>query len=202
MQLKYTGPKEIISAHGISFKNGKDDKYVYINSAVQIYKAIHHDYKKDVVYTHKIEEFKLNDEELLTWILSLRDNLKQKAQTELENLKAYLRSEIEENNNHKEYNEEEQKVYKNNLEIMNSYQIQRGFNKIIYNILIEIIVDDIYEHRLKVINTPFNEKFWHLLQTIQGELSNHHKRSIGSKLETKHTDDSMNISLKINAIGK
>ena len=36
-------PKEMISIHGISFKSGKDDKYVYINPAIEIYHAIHHD---------------------------------------------------------------------------------------------------------------------------------------------------------------
>ena len=31
MELKYVGLKPVISEHGISFKDGKEDKYVYIS---------------------------------------------------------------------------------------------------------------------------------------------------------------------------
>jgi hypothetical protein len=84
---------------------------------------------------------------------------------------------------------------------MKNYRIQRAFNKTVYTKLIEIIVDDIFIHKLKEINAPFNERFWHIFQTIQGELSNHNHRSIGSKLDILHDDDYLSISLKINSIG-
>lgn len=202
MTLKYTGPKEIISAHGINFKNGKDDKYSYIYPAFQVYTALHHDYEKGLVYSHKIEGKRLNDEELLNTIFALRPNLKEKCEDEVLQMKIELDNEIERVKEHKEYDEEERKVYKNNLIIMKKYRIQRETNKIVYYKLIEVIVDDIIEHKIKVVNTPFNEKFWHILQSIQGELSNHNHRSIGSELDTKHKDDQIRVLLNINSIGK
>lgn len=202
MKLEYTGPKELISAHGISFKRGKDDKYVYIYPAIQIYNAIHHDYEKDTVYTHNIEGKRLNDQELLNKIFSFKANIKKEFEKELIEIDNYLENEINNVKEHKEYNEEEQRVYKNNLIIMKNYRTQREINKVIYKQVIEVIVDDIFENRLKEINTPFNERFWHILQTIQGELSNHDKRSIGSSLDIVHKDDKITISLKINSIGK
>ena len=202
MKLKYSGPKELISAHGISFKKGKDDKYTYIYPAFQIYNAIHHDYEKDIVYTHNIEGKRLNDQELLNKIISLKENMKESIMAELLEVDNYLEDEIKEVENHKEYSQEEQRVYKNNLIIMKKYRVQRETNKIVYKNLIEVIVDDIFEHKIKCINAPFNEKFWHILQSIQGELSNHHKRSIGSNLDIIHKDENITISLKINSIGK
>jgi hypothetical protein len=77
MKLKYTGPKELISPHGVSFKRGKDDKYVYIHPAIQIYNAIHHDYEKDKIYTLNIEGKRLNDNELTEKILQLKPELKE-----------------------------------------------------------------------------------------------------------------------------
>ncbi len=201
MKLKYVGPKEMISIHGISFKSGKDDKYVYIDPAIEIYHAIHHDYEKDKVYTHLIEKKVLTDEEILSEILRLKPNLKTTSNKEITQLELKLDEEIENVNNHKDLTSEEQKIYKNNLIIMKNYRIQRETNKIIYNHLIEIIVDDIIEHKLKNISAPFNERFWHVFQTIQGELSNHHKRSIGSKLDIIY-EEPISISLKINSIGK
>ena len=201
MKLKYTGPKEIISANGISFKRGKDDKYVYIYPAMQLYNALNHDYEKDIIYTHNIEGKRLNDEEVLSKILSLNPNLKEefkKGQIEIEN---FLDEELEDVGNHKEYTVDEQKIYKNNLNIMREYRTQREINKVAYKILVKAIVDDIFEHKIKEVNAPFNERFWHILQTIQGELSNHNKRSIGSTLDIIHKDI-ITISLKINSIGK
>jgi len=201
MKLEYTGPKEIVSPHGISFKNGKDDKYVYIYPAMQIYDAIHHNYQKGVIYTHNIEGKRLKDDEVLDTIFKLKRDLKDTCEKEISELEIFLDNEILESKEDNKLTEEEKLVYKNNLIIMKKYKLQRETNKIIYNHLIEIIVDNIFEHKLKELNTPFNERFWHILQSIQGELSSHEKRSIGSQLDTLH-DENISISLKINSIGK
>ncbi len=200
MKLKYTGPKEIISSHGIDFKSGKDDKYVYIQSAIQIYYAIHHDYKKDKIYSHKIKNEHLSDEEILKRVISLEPNLKNICLLEINKFEKLLDTEIEETKTHKELNKIEQDALKSNLIIMKKYRLQRETNKIIYNHLIKTIVDDIFEHKLKEINIPFNTSFWHVLQSIQGELSNHEKRSIASTLNILHKEESIFVSLKINSI--
>ncbi len=201
MKLEYTGPKEIISPLGISFKNGKDDKYVYIYPAMQIYNALHHNYEKGVIYTHNIKGKRLEDNEILNTILNLKPNLKETCEKEILQLEIFLDNEIENVKKDTKFSEEEKQIYKNNLIIMKKYRLQRETNKIFYNHLIEVIVDDIFKHQLKELNTPFNERFWHILQSIQGELSNHEKRSIGSQLDTIHKE-TISISLKINPIGK
>ncbi len=201
MKLEYTGPKEIISPHGISFKNGKDDKYVYIYPAMQIYNAIHHNYEKGIIYTHNIEGKRLNDDDILNTILNLETDLKKTCEKEISELEEFLDNEIENVKEDNKFAEEEKLVYKNNLIIMKKYRLQRETNKIIYNHIIEIIVDHIFEHKLKELNTPFNERFWHILQSLQGELSNHEKRSVGSQLDTVHKEN-ISMSLKINSIGK
>jgi len=199
MKLEYTGPKEIISPHGIDFKSGKDDKYVYIYPAMQIHDAIHHEYRTGAIYSYDIEEKKSNNTELLNKILNLNSSIKNNCVSEINDYEKYLDNEIEDVKIHKEYNEIEKDVYKKNLIIMKKYRMQRETNKIIYNHLIEIIVDDIIIHKLKELNTPFNERYWHILQTIQGELSHHKKRSIGSTLDAIHKEI-ITISLKINSI--
>ncbi len=201
MKLKYTGPKELISPHGVSFKKGKDDKYVYIHPAIQIYNAIHHDYEKNKIYTLNLEGKRLNDEDLTQKILLLRPEFKEYFEEQVDDIKNYLNKEIDSIDKLNEFTDEEKKIYKSNLIIMKNYRIQRAFNKSVYRKLIETIVDDIFIHKLKEINAPFNERFWHIFQTIQGELSNHNHRSIGSKLDILHDNDYLSISLKINSIG-
>lgn len=201
MKLEYTGPKEIISPHGIDFKSGKDDKYVYIYSAFQIHNAIHHEYHKNTAYTYNVEGKSVDNNELLNKILNFEPSMRESCINEITSFEKYLDNEIKDVKIHNEYTKIEKDVYKNNLIIMKKYRMQRETNKIIYNHLIQIIVDDIILHKLKELNTPFNERYWHILQTIQGELSNHKKRSIGSTLDTIHKN-AITISLKINSIGK
>ena len=45
MELKYVGLKPVISEHGISFKDGKEDKYVYLSFAIDILIALEDDIK-------------------------------------------------------------------------------------------------------------------------------------------------------------
>ena len=45
MNFKYTGAKAIISEHGISFKQGKDDKYTYLPFVYEILNALNNDYE-------------------------------------------------------------------------------------------------------------------------------------------------------------
>ena len=85
---------------------------------------------------------------------------------------------------------------------MKNYRIQRETNKIIYYELIKIIVDDIFEHKIKVINSVFNERYWHVFQSLEGELSNHNHKSIGSTIDTIHDENTIRIRLNINSIGK
>jgi hypothetical protein len=47
-------------------------------------------------------------------------------------------------------------------------KLKNGFHKI--------------HHKIKELDTPFNEKFWHILQTIEGKLSLH-KVSSNLKVE-------------------
>lgn len=112
MELKYVGPKEMISVHGISFKSGKDDKYVYINPAIEIYNAIHHDYEKDTVYTHLIEKIRISDDEILNKILKLKPNLKPTCDREITQLEIQLDEEIKEVDGYKGLTKEEQRILK------------------------------------------------------------------------------------------
>jgi len=66
MNIKYAGPKPIISHRGINFDNNKEDKYVYLNVAVQILKSLDHEYVKDKVYTYDITAQRLSEDELVT----------------------------------------------------------------------------------------------------------------------------------------
>ena len=79
---------------------------------------------------------------------------------------------------------------------MKEYKIQRAKNKIFYMHAIDTIVEVIKQRKIKKISTPFYEKFWHTLQTIQGHLALC-KRGLKSDLKVINNDNSMYAVLTI-----
>jgi len=171
MEIKYAGPRPVISYHGIDFKDGKEDKYVYLIIAVQILKAIDKDYEEKDSYSYDTNTKRFSDAELLDIMLSYESNLKEAVVQEEMNFEEHLKKEIQQVENRNDLKEIEKKAWINNLNIMKKYRIQRAVNKIYYVHCIKDIARVIKRERIKEIDTPFFEKYWHVLQTIQGALS-------------------------------
>lgn len=199
MKLEYIGPKAIISPQGISFKTGKDDKYTYLNFAMQIYKALNHDYEKNRIYHHNIEDSNYSAAQIEEVLKDERPDIINTVKTELSQYNLSLEEEIKKVTHDATLSKEESSALKNNLIIMQSYRRQRFQNKIAYEHLIEIISDEVLKHKLQEVNTPFNEKFWHILQTLQGVLVSKH--NINSTLDTNTNEDGfISVILKIDKI--
>ncbi|WP_419767055.1 hypothetical protein [Arcobacter sp.] len=195
MQLKYIGPKPIISEHGVSFKDGKEDKYVYIQTAIEILNAINHEYVQGIIYKYDAQITKPSDEEIENIIIGYKPELRKTIEKEITSYKQYLKEEIENSPiSHPLLNKDELMALQNNLKIMHEYRIQRSINKICYMHIIEIIADIIKEHKIKDISSPFNEKFWHVMQTIQGQLSN--KRNYVDTQIKENKNGTIELSMK------
>lgn len=195
MELKYAGPKPLISQQGVDFKDGKEDKYIYIFPAIEILKALSHQYDKDRVYSYSIDSFEFTEDDINS-LISKNNTLKNIINNEIESYKNHLNDEIETLEiSHPLLNEDELKVFKNNLKIMKEYRIQRAINKIYYMHIVEEISNLIRNYKIKDVKTPFNEKFWHVLQTIQGKLSEG-KNSIKSELK-EHSDNTIELKISI-----
>ncbi len=188
MQLKYVGPKPIISQHGISFKDGKEDKYVYLNLAVQILQAIDHNTAVDTNYEYDIKSQRLNDEQIQSVIFSYYPKLESIIDKETSLYLTYLYNEIEEVKKNPNLSTIEKIAYQGNLELMKSYRVQRSKNKIFYLHAIDIITEVIRKRKIKKIITPFNEKFWHILYNTKDNLTSL-KNSTQTKLEVISSED-------------
>lgn len=184
MEVKYAGPRPQISHHGVSFKDGKEDKYVYLMIALQILKAIDKSYVEKKSYSYDLKTKRLNNQEMLDTILSYDPNLEKLAQKEAEDYALKLDEEMECVRNNTTLNETERQIWVKNLEIMKDYRIQRAVNKIYYMHSIEFIADIIKREGIKEINTPFYEKYWHVLQTIEGQFA-HVKTPISAELKVE-----------------
>lgn len=194
MKIEYAGLKPVISEHGISFKDGKEDKYKYLKYAMDILVAIDHPYKNKEKYSHIIPNKRITTDEMLDILRLHHPDIDETMENEISNYTNHLDEEEEEVQKRTKLTELEKTAFINNLKIMRKYKTQRAMNKIFYFHCIETIIETIIDNKIKTLDTPFNERFWHILQTIQGDLS---KNKISSNLNAKNLNDEIKAVLEI-----
>ncbi len=170
MKIKYAGPRAMISQHGIGFKDGKEDKYVYLMIGLQILQAIDKDYKEEDSYSYDTNTKRIGDTEMLSIMQSYELNLEEEVQNEKSAYELKINKEIDAINCRDNLKAIEKKAWINNIKIMKNYRIQRAINKIYYMHCIHKIKEIIKRENIKEIDTPFYEKYWHVLETIRGNL--------------------------------
>ena len=195
MKLEYAGLKPVISEHGVSFKDGKEDKFIYLKFAIDILNAIDHTYEQKRKYSHQVNTKPLSPNEIVDILLKYHPDLELTMDKEIESYFHHLNEEERMVENRTHLSEIEKKTYISNLQIMRNYKIQRAKNKIFYFHCIETIVETILKYKIKELDTPFNERFWHILQTIEGNLSEH---KISSNLKIINEENSLKAMLTIN----
>ncbi len=194
MKVEYVGQKPVINEKGVFFKEGKEDKFIYLTFAIDILNAINHEYTINKMYSSEINHKDLSANEILDIILRFHPNLEETMNKEINSYLVHLDKE-EKAVSLSSLSQIEKDTYISNLKIMRNYKIQRAKNKIFYFHCIETIVELILKHKIKEIDVPFNEKFWHILQTIEGNLSKH---KISSSLKIPKENIKLTMKLLIN----
>ena len=195
-KLHYVGPRVEISNHGIFYKKSKEDKYIYLMTALEILKDIDNDYEKKPSYVHQFVHQSL-DEEHLHAILRRYDNAIEECITrECQIYKEKIQHQIEHVKSLPHLTNIDKEVWIKNIEIMKEYTMQREMNKMYYMHAIYEIAQVIHHKRIKVITTPFNKNFFHVLNTLKGKLITG-KPSLDTKV-TEEYDNVENMILKVN----
>ncbi|MBD3840641.1 MAG: hypothetical protein IE909_01935 [Campylobacterales bacterium] len=188
MKVSYSGPRPSISQHGIVFHDGKEDKYVYLIIALQILNAIDKDYEEHKSYSYDTNTKRLSDDEMIAILTQYDSNLEKIAEQEALSYQLKLDEEEQEIALRKDLEDVERTAWINNLKIMREYRIQRAVNKIYYMHAVEYIANVIKREHIKEIDTPFYEKYWHVLQTIEGKISST-KSSLHTDLKVERNKD-------------
>ena len=186
----------MISKHGISFKDGKEDKYVYLNIAFQILKTVDQETSNQNSFESSARNDSFDPKQMYQTIISYEKLLENSMKKQLSDYIIHLDNEIEDVKNSPAFEPIEKETFVNNLIIMKEYKIQRATNKIFYMNTIAVIAEVIKSRKIKKISTPFNEKFWHTLKTIQGNLTRN-KRGLKSDLKVITNDETMYAVLTI-----
>lgn len=195
MKIKFAGPKVIFSRRGVDFDNNKEDKYVYLNIAIQIFKAFEHDYTPGEKYVYNSSTKRLTDSEILDFIRATFQNHNKLLEEAKEEASNFFKQEKEQAQKHQALiSEEEFNSWIKNIELMKDYTIQRHFNKNIYYTVINRISKRMKDRNIGEIHTPMFQKFVHVLHSLQGALSQN-PNPLSSSLDIYTKDDTLMVQL-------
>ncbi len=196
MELKYVGPKPIISHTGIEFDNNKDDKYTYLNIAVQLIKALSHDYFEDKTYNYNADTQRMDNDELTRALRRICPNLDSLMKSENHDIEVEISHNVQRANESDTLKDEDKVVLKKNLEIMHDYIVQRSINKSVYYCAIDALAELLKKDHIDHIVTPMFQNFAHVLHSVQGVL-NKQRFPIDTKLDIFQKDGELVVKLQV-----
>jgi len=196
MQLKYVGPKPIITHTGIEFDNNKEDKYAYLNIVIQLLKALEHDYFENKIYTYHVDTSRISDEELSRELSKYCPNIEELTTACNHDIEDEIQHNIQRAKESRTLTDQDKETLQNNIDIMHDYLTQRSINKGVYYCVLDSLADELVHDKISYIIAPMFQKFAHVLHSVQGVLLKR-KMPVDTKLEIYQEDDKLLIKLKV-----
>ena len=196
MELKYAGPKPIISHTGIEFDNNKEDKYAYLNIVVQLLKALNHDYFEDKTYNYEAETKRLSQDELYDELKKQCSDIRALMEKENHTTEEGIEHNLHRAKESTVLNEENKQVLQNNINLMHDYLIQRSVNKSVYYCAIDALAELLKNDHIDHVVTPMFQTFYHVLHSVQGSLMNQ-KSPIDTDLNIFEKDGKLFVKLQV-----
>ena len=196
MELKYVGPKPIISHTGIEFDNNKEDKYAYLNIVLQLLKALDHDYFDDRTYVYQSNTNRYADSELERELKKYCPNIEKLINKENHNVEDEIKHNLLRAKESDTLDDESKTVLKNNIRIMHDYLVQRSINKSVYYCAINALAELLKKDHIDHIIVPMFQKYAHVLHSVQGSLRQQ-EFPIDTKLDIYQEDGKLLAKLQV-----
>lgn len=198
MQIKYVGPKTLISTQGISFDQRKRDKFIYIDSVLQLIQAIDHDYVGTEPHVYTTQSRQLIGADILNSIKEYCPDIEKIIAEAQQDAHAYLDEDLNRARSSTLLDDEEIRVLINNLTMMRDYTVQRYINKYTYYSVVKKCIERLRHSKIKYISAPAHKTYFHVFHTIKRGLRQQ-KNAVNSEL-TYHVENE-NLFIKLQVLG-
>ena len=182
MQIKYVGPKPLISKTGISFDSQYDDRYTYLNITVQLLKALDHEYFEDRTYQYAVDSGRLHDNDIVEGLQEYCGNLESAVQQGVQTEQQTIDDELKRANENKSISDVEREALIKNIRMMESYRLQYATNSTLYRCAIQRLATHVKQDHIDYVVVPMFQRFAAVLHSIQDELANQ-KFPIDTKMD-------------------
>jgi hypothetical protein len=196
MQIKYVGPKPLIYKTGISFDSEYDDRYTYLNIAVQLLKALDHDYFENNTYQYAVDSHRLKDSDILSGLQEYCGDLETVVQESVEAEQSLIKEEIQRAKENKTLTEVEREALIKNISIMENYRLQYATNERLYNCAVERIAEHVKKDHIDYVIVPMFQRFAAVLHSVQDILARQ-KFPIDTKMDIYEEDGKLMAKMEV-----
>ena len=196
LQLKYVGPKPIISHHGVTFDNNKVDKFDYLNIVLQLLNALDHEYIQEKTYTYDTTTKRLDNKALIEELYKYCPDIDSVVDDRNHMIEEDIAKDLQDAKENTVLSAIDKQTLENNITIMHDYLVQRAINKSVYYYAIEQLANLVRKNNLEYIIVPMYEKFVHILHSLQGVLKKQ-KYPLETKLDIYQEEGKLLAKLEI-----
>lgn len=196
MQIKYVGPKPIISHTGIEFDNNKEDKYIYLNVVLQLLKALDHDYFENKTYFYQTDSKRLNENDIMDSLKQICPNYEELVQRRSDIIEDDIQDDLRRARENKLLSDLDKEVLEENISMMHDYMVQRAINKSFYYCTIAKLAQLLKKDHIDYIIAPMFQNFAHIFHSIQGVLMAE-KFPVDTKIEIYQENQQLFVKLQV-----
>lgn len=196
MQIKYVGPKPLISKTGISFDSHYDDRYTYLNITVQLLKALDQDSFEERTYQYAVDSDRLEESTIITELQVYCDDLENAVDTTVAAEQKVINDELKRAEENTAISEDEKSALIKNIKMMEQYRLQYATNEELYNCAIQRLADFVKRENIDYLIVPMFQRFAAVLHSVQDELVKQ-KFPIDTRMDIYEVDGKLMAKMEV-----
>ena len=196
MQIKYVGPKPLISKTGISFDPEYDDRYTYLNITVQLLHALDQDYFEDKTYQYAVDNRRLRDNDILEGLKQYCGALEPIVKAAVKHEESVIEDELKRAKENIIISDIEKDALVKNIKMMTAYRLQYATNDALYRNAIKELANHVKKEHIDFVVVPMFQRFAAVLHAIQDELQ-HQKFPIDTKMDIYENHGSLMARMQV-----
>ncbi len=182
MKLEYVGPKPIVDQHGVDFDKSEPDRYIFLYAVIELLEIIEECVllpactisDDGLVDISQAKGMYFAEDELVGLVKKhCNDNI----EYILETTKKRTQELIEKLQNHVKNNTslepDDKTAWLGNIDVMKDYYMQFVQNEVVYECLLEVLAEDIYQRKVKEIKFTIGKNYGFVFSYLQNVLSEH-----------------------------
>jgi len=193
--LQYAGPKPICSKYGILFDYAKEDRFIYLDTLIQLIAALDTRTLREGTLHFGIKREPLEGSVLLGKIEKHVPDIRRIMENAVADTETFLHETMEWTQTNEQMSSIEKEVLLKNIALMKEYVVQRAVNKAVYYILIDMLGERLRDGHVHYIVFPMHRNFHHVAKSLGNALAKQ-KPPVPSYAEIVETKEGM--ALKFN----
>ncbi|WP_456449771.1 hypothetical protein [Hydrogenimonas sp.] len=195
-RLHYAGPKPICSKYGVLFDYAKEDRYIYLDTLIQLLEAFDTRTLQEGTLRFGIKKEAFDGDVILEKTEKYDPEIGRKMEKAASETHDFLRETAKRVEENELMAPLEKEVWLKNIALMEDYVVQRAVNKAVYYVLIDLLAQKLKEGNVRYIVFPMHRNFHHVAKSLSNALAKQ-KPPIPSYAQILETKEGLTLKFNL-----